>query len=428
LETTEQKKGWIVLGIAALLLLGFFVYQYSDQFKSHDWRMSLDEESKEPYGTQIIKAVLENGVAQDSFIHLEKKIGTSLPENTVGNSNFVFIGEALLLDTADVARLLAFVENGNTVFISSLTIPDLLMEEVYFNACDTSYWEDYGTYYDTAVITNFVHPDLRATAHFSFPYVRQNKIHHFYWQKIEQYLFCEAENYPVVISQSPDSIVDMARFPYGNGAFYLQTSPIAFTNFYTTKENGQEYAEKAFSHLKAGKIYWDNFSNVPVAVGRSRNWSSPDPLNPSDGPLDYILAQSSLAWAWYLLLALGLLFLLFRSKRQQRMIPVLPKNRNTSLEFISTISRLHLKGNNHRRIALQKMDLVLAFIRNKYKLSFTETNEQFVEELSMASEIDKAFLQKMFLLYTNIKNSQFTTNKTLVELHKLTDYFYKNSR
>jgi len=34
----------------------------------------------------------------------------------------------------------------------------------------------------------------------------------------------------------------------------------------------------------------------------------------------------------------------------------------------------------------------------------------------------------MFLLYTNIKNSQFTTNKTLVELHKLTDYFYKNSR
>ena len=89
---------------------------------------------------------------------------------------------------------------------------------------------------------------------------------------------------------------------------------------------------------------------------------------------------------------------------------------------------MHLKGNNHRRIALQKMDLVLAFIRNKYKLSFTETNEQFVEELSIASEIDKALLQKMFLLYTNIKSSEFTTNKTLVELHKLTDYFYKNSR
>lgn len=428
METTKQKKGWIILGIAALLILGFFVYQYSDKFKPHDWRMSLDEKSKEPYGTQIIKTVLENGIAQDSFILLEKKIENSLPENTDGNSNFVFIGEALLLDTNDVDRLLAFVENGNTVFISSVTIPDLLMEEVYFNDCDSIYWEDYGTYYDTAVITNFVHPDLHAAEDFAFPYVRQNKIYNTYWQKIDKYLFCESDNYPVVISQSPDSIVDMAMFPYGDGAFYLQTSPIAFTNFYTTKENGQQYAEKAFAHLQNGKIYWDDFSNVPAAIGRSRNWSSPDPLTPKEGPLDYILSQPSLAWAWYLLVGLGLLFLLFRSKRQQRMIPVLPKNRNTSLEFISTISRLHFTGDNHRRIALQKMDLVLAFIRNKYKMSFTQTNDTFIEDLSVVSEIDKALLQKMFLLYTNIKSSEFTTDKTLIELHKLTDYFYKNSR
>ena len=429
MDTQKQQKGWIILGIVALLLLGFFVYQNSDKFLSYDWRMSLDKESKEPYGIQIIKTVLENSIAQDSFILLDKKIGNSLPENKAGNSNFVFIGEALLLDSNDVERLLAFVENGNTVFISSVTIPDLLMEEVYFNDCDSIYWEDYGTYYDTAVITNFVHPDLHAAEDFAFPYVRQHKIYNTYWQKIDNYLFCESDNYPVIISRNPDStIVDMAMFPYGEGAFYLQTSPIAFTNFYTTKKNGQQYAEKAFTHLQHGKIYWDDFSNVPSTVGRSRNWSSPDPLTPRKGPLDYILSQPALAWAWYLLLALGLLFLLFRSKRQQRIIPVLPKNRNTSLEFISTISRLHFKGDNHRRIALQKMDLVLAFIRNKYRLSFIETNADFIEELSVVSEIDQALLQKMFLLYTNIKSSEFTTDKTIIELHKLTDYFYKNAR
>lgn len=429
METVKENKGWIVLGITTVLLLTFFVYQNKEKFKQHDWRMSLEDKSQEPYGTFVIKEILKQSIATDSFINLKKKISKSLPKNNAPKSNFIFIGEALYLDTNDVKQLLDFVGNGNTAFISSITIPDLLMEEVYLNPCDTQYWEDYSSYYDTAVITNFSHPDLKHSTDFSFPYVYQNKVHNTYWSKMTPHIFCERKNYPVVISQSPDSIIDMAMFPYGDGAFYLQTSPIAFTNYHLVKKNGQQYTEKVFSHLQKGPIYWDDFSHVPAAVGRGNNWANHrNPLEPKDGPLDYILSQPPLAWAWYTLLALGLLYILFRAKRQQRMIPVIAKNRNTSLAFISTISRLHFTGDNHRRIALQKMDLMKAFIRSKYKLSYEETDTNFIKAVSDKAEIEVALIKKMFLLYTNIKSSQFTTDKTLIELHKLTDYFYKNCR
>jgi len=149
---------------------------------------------------------------------------------------------------------------------------------------------------------------------------------------------------------------------------------------------------------------------------------------PREGPLDYILSQPPLAWAWYLLLSLGVLYLLFRAKRRQRMIPVLAQNRNTSLEFIATIGRLHFTGKNHRRIALQQMELLESFIRSKYKISTQDKTATFIKTLSSIAEIDEALLTKMFLIQTNIKSSKFTTDKTLIELHKLEDYFYKNCR
>ena len=427
METKKQNQGWLILGGIALLLLGFFIYQnYTD--KQHDWKMNFEEASKEPYGTFVIKEILKQVVAKDSFIVLDKKIAKSLPITPDKPSSFVFIGEALLLDSSDVKQLLAFVDNGHTAFISSLTIPDLLMDEVFLPPCDTLYWEDYSVYYDTAVMTNFVHPDLQDATNFVFPYVKNQLILNNYWQQLPPHIFCTEENYPVVISQSSDSIVDMALFPYGDGAFYLQTSPIAFTNLYQTKKNGQTYTEKVITHLQTATIYWDEFSNVPAAIGRNKNWANNDPLTPKEGPLDYMLSQPPLAWAWYLLLSLGLLYLLFRAKRRQRMIPILAQNRNTSLEFISTIGRLHFTGKNHRRIALQQMDLLERFIRAKYKLSAQDKTEAFIKNLSRIAEIEETLLAKMFLIHKNIKSSTFTTDKTLIELHKLTDYFYKNCR
>lgn len=427
MENKSNKKAWIVLGIAALGLLGFFIW-INDGFQRHDWRMNLEEESKEPYGLHIVRTMVEQSIAKDSFLVLEEKLAESLPLNTDATSNFVFIGEAMLLDTTDMDQLLDFIAEGNTAFISSSTIPNYFMKTIFDSPCYDIEWIDYDRYYDTAVITNFLHPDLKASTYFSFPYVRANQVYNTYWEKMDESIFCDADDdYPTIISQSPDSIVDMVLFPYGEGACYLQTSPIAFTNYSLTQSQGQDYTEKVFAHLTTGPIYWDSFSNVPTSIGRGGNGYS-NYLDPREGPLDYVLSQPPLAWAWYLLLSLALLYLLFRAKRRQRVIPVLEKNRNTSLEFINTISRLHFTGDNHYRIALHKMELLENFIRSKYRLSFTETKATFTKQLSQSSEIDEAIIKKIFLLYTNIKSSIFTTDKTLIELHKLTDYFYKNCR
>ena len=90
METKKQNQGWFILGGIALLLLGFFIYQnYTN--KQHDWKMDFEEESKEPYGTFVIREVLEQAVAQDSFIVLDEKIeGFKYPNiSSYGSSTYV---------------------------------------------------------------------------------------------------------------------------------------------------------------------------------------------------------------------------------------------------------------------------------------------------------------------------------------------------
>jgi hypothetical protein len=426
-QITKNKNNFI-LGIAALVLLGFFIYQYTNSNRL-DWSLFLDSESQQPYGFFAAKEILKTYPTSEKLIVLDEKLAKSLPSEAAKNANYVFIGEALLLDSSDVEQLLDFVEEGNTAFISSVTLPDLLMEEVFYSSvCDSFYWEDYFVYRDTALITNFVHEDLKAEKDFVFPYVNNYQVRAHYWSAFVNHLFCHAESYPTIISQTPDSVVNMAMIPLGEGAFYLQSTPIALTNYYLTKESGQLYAEKVFSHLEDGRIYWDDFSNVPANVGRNKNWASRDPLEMKEGPLDYLLSQAPLAWAWYLLLTLGLLYILFRAKRRQRVIPILPENKNTSLAFITTIGRLHFSKQNHRRLAIQKIDLLLAFIRNKYKLDTKDLGADFIQNLTRASELEKGLIQKIFLINQNIKSSNFVSDKTLIELHKLIHFFYKNCR
>lgn len=435
MDAAAQKKGGIIIGIAALLLLTFFALQTCERKETTSWRRNFNTTSVHPYGTLIAKEILAEHFKEQDFTVLDERIAITLPKDTDGNGSYICIGEALSLRQKDIDTLLNFASEGNAVFISTYSIPYKLINEIYISSDDCGedvYWDDYSSTNDTIISTNFVHPNLKDTASFDFKYVNRHEVRFFNWSTIANSSFCYDDSYPITIEETADyGDKTMIMLPYGDGAIYLHTNPIAFTNYYLTKERGQQYVDKVFSHLKTGPIYWDQFSNSRRS--RSRNYPDEDSmdndnLEPEDGPLDYILSQPPLAWAWYLLLCLGLLYLLFRAKRRQRMIPVLSQNRNTSLEFISTIGRLHFSGQNHKRIALQKMDLLFSYIRSNYKIPTKELDQNFVNKLSIASEIDTAHIQKILTIYTNTQSSGGVTDKTLIELHKLIHHFYKNCR
>ena len=138
-----------------------------------------------------------------------------------------------------------------------------------------------------------------------------------------------------------------------------------------------------------------------------------------------MLSQPPLAWAWYLNLVLGGLYLNFRAKRRQRIIPVLEKNENTSLTFIQNIGQLYYSQHNHRQIALQKIRLFLADVRERYHINITDLDASFGEKLHARTGVEVVSIEKLLLLRQNIESSEFTSENVLIDLHLLLEKFKK---
>lgn len=426
----QNRTIWLVaIGLLLLMILGYFLN--SDR---HDWRVSFAPDSKEPYGTFLIAQLLADYFPDEEFQILQDSFELSLPL-AAGDStraNYVFVGAGMYLSPADIQRLLDFVANGNRAVIATSIIPYDLMFELYPGECDSIWWDGLSSTYDTLIRTNFKHPNLREERDFFYRFYEKNEATVYEWRYFEDYYFCGREEGLAPIGTFNDSLINFVQRPYGEGNFYLHSTPLVFTNYHLLDTTNLRYVDKVFSHLAEGPVYWDEYSSISERVSQALNdrddFGSANRRLSADSPLQFILSKPPLTWAWYLLLIGIVLYMIFWSRRRQRIIPVLPENNNTSLEFLTTIGHLYFLQNNHKQLALQNMQYFRNFVREKYHLQGLELDPEFKQKLGQRSEVEGPVIDKIVLMYNNIKNASIVTENTLIDFHKNMEQFYRQCK
>jgi hypothetical protein len=115
---------------------------------------------------------------------------------------------------------------------------------------------------------------------------------------------------------------------------------------------------------------------------------------------------------------------IFKGRRDQRIIPVIKPLANTTIEFVNTVGNLYFKQSNHKNIAEKKITYFLAYIRTKYSLKTLKINDELVNQLSEKSMVDNNEIKKLFK-HLNLISVSGTINKsTLIELNNLIENFY----
>lgn len=424
----QNRTIWlVVIGLVLLIVLAYLLN--SDR---HDWRVSYARGSQEPYGTHLIAELLSEYFPGEPYTILQDSFEASLPLSggDSARANFVFVGGAMYLRSSDLRRLLDFVENGNQAIIAANVLPYDLMFELYFEECDSIWWDGLASTYDTLVRANFTHPNLKEPQGFPYRFYERNEPVPFEWQYFEGHYFCDLTEGLVPIGTINDSLTNFVQRPYGRGNFYLHSTPLVFTNYHLLDERKLNYVAKVFSHLQEGPIYWDDYSRISERVAQAINNRSGvnNRLLSAESPLQFILSKPPLTWAWYLLLIAAGLYMLFLSRRRQRIIPVVRKNTNTSLEFLHTIGHLYFLQNNHKQLALQKMQYFRNFVRDKYHLQALELDEDFRQKLAQRAAIGKPVIDKIVSMHSNIKNASLVTENTLIDFHQAIDQFYRHCK
>lgn len=171
-----------------------------------------------------------------------------------------------------------------------------------------------------------------------------------------------------------------------------------------------EYIYKALSYLPIQDVVWDEYYKE---VNKYQST-----------PIRYVLNQPALKWSYFTILLSAILFVIFRGRRDQRIIPLFKPLTNTTMEFVRTVANLYFRQLNHKNIADKKITYFLDYIRTKYGVKTHSSNDEFIEQLMEKSYIDAYEIKKIISLINLVSASKSIQQKQLLELNTLIENFY----
>lgn len=423
---TKQIIGLVVIAVLFLAALLYGIYFSEERYS---WYENYEIDNMEPYSTKVMYETLKNS-SEASFYEVEGSIiETIKADSFVCPANYIFVGNEPYIDHENIYALLKFAEEGNNVFISSKYLPFSLTDTLKIDGCDE--WDGYSEFRDTTATLNFMHPTFATDTGYRYSYIYEKDTTRYAWKYINTYYWCDYYEIPTIRLGTIDpSLVNFIQIPWGEGQIYLHTTPIAFTNLYMIEPSGYNYFSSVMSHMPNGDVIWDELAHNPLKEVRQNKQTQ---HGAPDTPLQFILSQQSLKWAWYLMLVAVLLYLLFHMKRRQRAIPLIVPYENTSIEFAQTLGELHFLTGDHYKIAKKMMRSFKHHIRQRYKINTDLNWDTYIQNLSVKASVPEHILKQLFKKFDTMKydseaRNQQVTEEDLIALYKLIQHFHKNSK
>ncbi|XZF15459.1 DUF4350 domain-containing protein [Chitinophagaceae bacterium MMS25-I14] len=219
--------------------------------------------------------------------------------------------------------------------------------------------------------------------------------------------------HPEVLGNAPDG-PDFIRYTVGKGHITLHAAPLAFSNYFLLQRNNREYLDGVWRTFprNISHIYWDDYYKRRIRKAG----------------LGLLFQYPGTRWAFIIVLLLLLLYVLFESKRRQRIIPVLPKTENSSVSFAETVGRLYYNKGNHTNLAEKIIQQFLERVRTHYYLNTGNFDENFIRQLSSKSGIHESVVREFVTMAEEIKNKQVSVDEAyLYHLHETIQQFYKTT-
>lgn len=401
--------------LGAVLIIFFALSGNSNRY---NWRETYDPESVQPYGTHFIRELMKS-YASEGFVYNTKRPVYSLLDSVSNKkkSAYVFLGESMHLDSLDIQAMKRYVNAGNDVFLITPYLTNELSDAFYAAECSQFIFNQ--TTDTTTIHANFYHPEFVTPQPYKFAFRINDKDADYYWEHLNTTVLCDSVKSIVPLGYFKPDFVNFFKIPFGQGNLFVHTNPILFTNYFMVREKNTEYASAVFSHSNSKVILWDEYSKIPYYQKKR---------NPYYNPLYFVMQQPSLQYAWWVMLALTFLYILFTAKRRQRFIPVLEQKTNTSLSFLTLVASLHYHNGNHGDIARKKMRHFLHMIRTKYNLSTHKVDPEFIKKLSAKSQVNEGEIELIFDQYQIIDKFQSIDSARLANLYNAIQNFYNKAK
>lgn len=331
-----------------------------------NWLETYRYDEQDPFDLYVLYELLEARPEGLTLLRDSSDLGRL---DGLTGTNYIYVGNTPYYSEAAVTALLDYVERGNTAFLAAGTMPEDLAYHLFGDGCYYGEaFDDYGGGYSTnerfpaVMLDTAVAYRYPSGESFHLVDIRYWKPHQTNHRTINSRLLCDPALDNQVMGVLDTGGTNFLRLGWGEGNFFLHTNPEYFTNWFMVDTLQYRYPEAMLSVISEGPIYWDEYHrryrqarNPGGGSAAQRKYTGGRNLLSGNETLRYIQERPALALAWYSLFVGALLFVIFRGRRRQRIIPILPVRENSSRRFIHTVSRLIHKKGNHAALARREL-------------------------------------------------------------------------
>lgn len=410
---------WFVGGLLLLILVLWLVdspENIAGKSRSYtsDWDTEYGIYSKNPKDLGFFNDLLTSHISDSAGVADNYFALDTLKD--LKKATLLYIGDGLDLKRTELEKLLIRVDSGATLFLS-YNRSDMNSYEAFFTS-NAYYWE----------YTNKTYVAMGDTS-LGFSPMNQNDTIFDDWYTFDPKALRDTLSKPFMYSMYNPVAVEMKR---GKGRVILHSMPQLFVNYQVIQPNGFAHASYCLKKINRKEpVVWLEFAR----------YYKPDPDEDTEGPqverdssyLQFIMANQSLRWAFLLALFTFILYVLFRAKRRQAVLPGIPEKRNMSLAFVDTLTSIYLSRNSpYSLLLLMRKNFYITVSRHFYiDLIIAKTPEQKAQQelntkkLAGKAKGDKEDLEFILNHLSKDALKSHTVNSyTIAQLHKTIRKFY----
>ncbi len=402
-----DRRSKLIIGIFVAVLLGILITEMVRP-KPLNWRPSYTASDKIPFGCFVLFSELTALFPKTTITNVNESLYDVLSRrDTLVSSNYVLINDIISFDEQEHKQLLNYVSQGNDVFIAATDFGSFLSDTLNLKVASL-----YGIKEDSITVS-LTSPSFKNR---EFIYSRgQNKSHFTSLDTINSSIlgyvaFMDENSFLSNKSKQTTKAVNFIKTKFGKGNFYLNSTPQAFTNYYILNGN-KDYVANTFTYLENHALYWDNYKKTGRVIINS--------------PMRFVLNQVALKWAYYLTVVGLLVFVIFKAKREQRIIPVIEPLENSSVEFAKTVGSLYYQHKDYTNLIGKKINYFLEFVRSHYYLDTQKITDKTAQDLATKSGKSLTETKTLFDFIGYLKSKNVHTVEDLKELNKKLTSFKK---
>lgn len=372
-----------------------------------DLRESYAYKETKPFGSNIAYRTLQNSFP-DNYVQVKRLPFEDLAiAGADTNSIYCSITKQFKPTPEAADAIIDFVYKGNVFFLSAADIDTLFLHKLY---CDQKPQNTFGW---------VVQPGFRNTSvKLVEALTEESKDSFSYFYVPSHTSFSELnDTYSRIAGYNDQGDPNFIIFYWGKGKFFLHTDPRAFSNYFLLTDSNYCYFKNMLELTieQPEHVYWDDYYRT-----HTKNSKRPFSF------FGEILRNPPLATAFWIVLAMLLLYILFGLKRKQRIIKTIPPNTNNSIAFTETIARLYLQQHDNKNIAGKMITYFNEYIRNRYFLHGNPGSDEFIEALSRKSGISLERTTSLYKEIHQLGKSEMVDDFQLLSLNEQIQYFYKN--